>query len=455
MQDSENRLASLYRRFDNVAAALDAYSNISESMTEGGRVLKEQASLLLREARQALRYRWQRLDPLDLPEREELRRAICNDFAAVLHELSTALLPALDGTRSNGVPIELEPVLTRLANRASAGTGGRVVLYASADLNYSIECHQDPRAALSAYGSAQSSTETPPSGDRFLFLRIPRIERDSGTLHTVIAGHELGHLRDWTYQLSDLPPTGIPSHWLDALGDIRIEFLDHLRRFVNVGRSWACEIVADLVAAAVMGPASLQALSELVGTLGLWTVDSASHPGADRRAAIILDSLDGAGFSTVPDLATLHAHFRSETNGALARAVQIEGSPFPEADSAAWAWVVDGLPTLRAACDAAVQPDERFDARDWTRVSEARDCLAAGKPCGEYLDNNGIPAAQSDAVIFNAAYLLRSASLDDLGSVLGLDSGEPAEASLVSAVLDGLVLKSFEVAEHRRKAPWQ
>ena len=63
MQDSENRLTSLYRRFDNIAAALDSYSNVSETMTEGGRVLKEQASLLLHEARRALRSRWDRLDP--------------------------------------------------------------------------------------------------------------------------------------------------------------------------------------------------------------------------------------------------------------------------------------------------------------------------------------------------------------------------------------------------------
>jgi hypothetical protein len=53
VQDSENRLTSLYRRFDNIAAALDSYSNVSETMTEGGRVLKEQASLLLHEARRA------------------------------------------------------------------------------------------------------------------------------------------------------------------------------------------------------------------------------------------------------------------------------------------------------------------------------------------------------------------------------------------------------------------
>lgn len=382
---------------------------------------------------------------------------MCNDFAAVLQELSAALLPALDGTRSNGVPIELEPVLARLADRASAGTGGRVVLYASAHLNYSIEQHRDPLAALSPRGADQSGPGSRASGEPFLFLRIPRVERDSGTLHTVIAGHELGHLRDWTHNLTELaPPILLPGHWLDeATGSIKMDYADHWERFNNVALSWAREIVADLVAATVMGPASLLALSELVGTLGLWAVDSATHPGADRRAAIILDSLDHAGFSTAPDLATMRAHFRMETDGALARPAQIDGSAFPEADQAAWSVVMDKLPSLRAACDAAIHADERFSAQDWARVSQARDCLAAGKPCGEFLDGGAIPTAQSDAVILNAAYLLRSHSLGDLGAVLGLDSADPAEASLASAVLDGLVLKSFEVAEHRRRTPWR
>lgn len=456
MQDSENRLASLYRRFDNIAAALDAYSNVSETMTEGGRVLKDQASLLLREARQALNYRWQRLSPLDESKREALRRGVCTDFAAVLMELSAALLPALDGTRSNGVPIELEPVLTRLADRASASTGGRVVLYASAQLNYSIEKHSDPLTALAPAGSGPTAAGGTAPGDPFLFLRIPRIERDSGTLHTVIAGHELGHLRDWTHNLSALtPPIILPSDWLDTSGSIKIEHLGNWHRFKNVAIAWAGEIVADIIAATMFGPASLLALSELVGTLGLWAVDSVTHPGTDRRAAIILDILSDAGFSTLPQLDALLQHFTTETAGALARSVQIDGSAFPQADQAAWELVMNKLPTLKSSCNGAIQTDERFGSNDWVHVEKASNNLSAGHPCGEYIDANGAPIPQTDAVILNAAYLLRSQALSGLDSVLGLDAGDPVEASQASAVLDGLVLKSFEVAEHRRRTPWQ
>jgi hypothetical protein len=455
VQDSENRLANLFRRFDNIAAALESYSNISETMTEGGRVLKDQASLLLQEARQALTSRWLRLEPLEPSKREELRRGMCSDFAAVLVELSAALLPALDGTRSNGVPIELEPVLKRLAERASGGTGGRVVLYASAHLNYSIEKHNDPLTALAPLGIS-SSVPGGGAGEPFLFLRIPRIERDSGTLHTVIVGHELGHLRDWTHRLSDMaPPILLPPDWVDPTGSIKIDHIADWNRFKTVALAWAGEIVADIVAAMMFGPASLQALSELVGTLGLWAVDSASHPGTDRRTAIILETLIAAGFSGVPELTDLLDHFAAEAADALNRPVQIDGSAFPHADQAAWELVQDKLPIITSACGAAVQVDERFGATEWPQVIKARDCLAAGKPTGERLDQNGIPVPESDAVILNAAYLLRSGTLGELGSVLGLDANQPAEVSMTSAVLDGLVLKSFEVAEHRRITPWQ
>jgi hypothetical protein len=200
---------------------------------------------------------------------------------------------------------------------------------------------------------------------------------------------------------------------------------------------------------------SLQALSELVGTLGLWAVDSACHPGMDRRTAIILDVLKTAGFSKVPELDELMNHFSSEATDALSRSVQIDGSAYAEADQAAWDLVLNKLPAITVKCSGAVEPDEKFDASAWPQVVRARDCLAAGKPSGEHLDGNSIPIPESDAVILNAAYLLRSGTFSGLGSVLGLDASEPAGASAAGAVLDGLVLKSFEVAEHRRSTPWQ
>lgn len=294
------------------------------------------------------------------------------------------------------------------------------------------------------------------SGKPFWFLRIPRIERDSGTLHTVIAGHELGHLRDWTYGLRRLPPPiSVPNQWLDPAGSIQIQYLPALQRFASVASAWAGEIVADVVAGFMFGPASLQALSELVGTLGMWAVDSATHPGTDRRAAIIVDLLSQAGFAAVPDVAVLLNHFTTETGGALTRPVDIDRSPYPESDQAAWELLMTKLPALVAVCDNAIQTDERFVTADWTFVTDAERRLSAGQPCGERFDSTGNPVPESDAVILNAAYLVKSKTLADLGSVLGLDTGDPPQASQAAAVLDELVLKSFEVAEHRRRTPWK
>lgn len=455
MQHAEARLASLFRRFDNIESVLDGYSNVSHTMTEGGRVLKDQAVQLLAEARRSLIYRWSRLEPLADDEREVLRRTLCSDFAAVLVELSATLLPALDGTRSNGVPIELEPVLARLASRASVGAGARIVLYASEQLNYSIERHDDPLTSLAPRMASPPNASAAPAGEPFLFLRIPRIERDSGTLHAVIAGHELGHLRDWNHHLSDIkPPIMVPSEWLDQTNSIKLEKLDDWARFQSVAMRWSAEIVADIVAALTFGPASLQALSELVGTLGGWGIDAESHPGTDRRAALILDLLSREGFAQVGDVGGLMSHFAAETSAALARPVDIDGSPFPDADRAAWGLVHMKLPELEAACRAAIEDDELFDASDWPLVSEAMRRFTLGQPSGEYFDQSGDLVPQRDAVILNAAYAVRTTSLDVLGSILGLDVRDPSDVSSASAVLDGLVLKSFEVAEFRRRTPW-
>lgn len=455
MQASEARLASLYRRFDNIDAVLDGYRSAPYTMTEGGRVLKDQASRLLAEARQALRYRWKRLEPLEESSRESLRRTMCDDFAAVLIELSATLLPALEGTRSNGVPIELEPVLTRLVGQASGGSGGRVVLYASEHLNYSIERHRDPMTVL-AKELSPGSGKPEPTGDPFLFLRIPRIERDTGTLHTVIMGHELGHLRDWTHGLSQLlPPISVPANWLDEVGSIKIDYLGEFQRFKYVAAAWAGEIVADIVAAVMFGPASLQALSELVGTLGLWTADSATHPGTDRRAAIIHRLLLQSEFGDIPEISYLLDHFETESTTAIDRPVQVDGSPYPEADQAAWELLKGKLAALQKACERVIDMNERFTAADWALVEAGELKLSMGQPCGERIDETGQPVAESDAVILNAAYLHRLKSSRGLGGVLGLDTLDPVQASLVGAVLDGLVLKSFEVAEFRRRTAWE
>lgn len=453
MQDADARLASLYRRFDNVASVLEELGSVSHTMTDGGRVLKERASSLLLAARQALGYRWKRLEPLPVPDREALRRGVCNDFAAVLIELSATLLPALDGTQSSAVPIELEPVLSRLARLADPSGSNSVVLYASEHLNYSIERHDDPLTALAPQISPGAAPH--PLGDPFLFLRIPRVERDSGSLHAIIAGHELGHLRDWAHGLSAIgPPILVPANWVDASGAIKIGYLDHYERFESVASRWAAETVADMIAALTLGPASLQALSELVGTLGAWAIDSVSHPGTDRRAATIVDIIARAGFDQIPDVAAQLVHFEGESVNALTRDVRIEDSPYPEADTAAWEFVRAKLGDLEAATRGVVSIDERITPAEWPLVVAAEARLSSGQPCGERFGGSGEPLPESDAVIFNAAYLARFRGLTGLGTVTGLDTLDPAQASLAGAILDGLVLKSFEVAEYRWRNPW-
>jgi hypothetical protein len=294
------------------------------------------------------------------------------------------------------------------------------------------------------------SPKTAPYGT-FLFLRIPGIDRDCATLHTIILGHELGHLRDWSHRLVVEMPVPEPETWCDVNGQLLLEHVNDYRTYVFIVRAWRSELVADIFAAFFFGPASLNALSELVGNLGVWRVDSSTHPGMDRRAKIIVMALDELGFLNVESLGSVMAHFNAETQNAFDRkavACNLPGSQ--EVVELAWELVLSGVSELIEACKNVVPEDERFDSSRWGDVEEAASVFAAGVPFGELLSQGEIPLPIDDAVIINGAWLVRTDHLGDLGGVIDLDSTVSTDASQVTAVLDALVLKSFEISELRR-----
>ena len=422
-------------------------------MTPGGRALLERSELLLDHARQALAYRWSRTNSLSGAAQEQARRNICDDFAAVLRELAMSMLPALDGTVADRVPVELEPVLQRLADFAAPGWGSRVILYAADALNYSIERHDDPIGSLAPTLAPALSVAATAEGP-YLFLRIPSVERDTATLHAIILGHEIGHLRDWALGLSASVKTPPPDSWCDSAGQLQLEHVAGFQRYAFIAAHWTAEVVADILAAQLLGPASLCAFGELIGNLAIWGTDSTTHPAPDRRAAIIIEVLEGLGYMDVTELRPLLKHYEAESQAAAQRRAAAFGVPPHEADELAWQLVHSEVPRLITACAAASQPGERFSASDWPRVEEARGLLSSGRPCGEVIRPGPTPEEVPDAVIINAGWLARLDGMVELAGILGLDASIPNQTSQVSAVLDGLVLKSFEIAEHRRKTPW-
>jgi hypothetical protein len=417
-------------------------------MTSGGRSLLSRAEVLLESTRASLNARWKRTAQLDSDDREAARRAICDDFSASLRELAVSLLPALEGAMANRVPVELEPVLQRMANSAAPVWTSTVVLYAADAFNYSIERHDDPVTSL--VPDHNVTVGEAPAG-LFLFLRIPEIERDSATLHTIILGHELGHLRDWAFRLSANLFVPEPKQWCDDRGQLLLEHVADYRLYRWICHRWTGEIVADIVAASLFGPAALDALSELIGNLGAWRSDSSSHPAADRRAAVTLKVMHALGYSSIPALDNLLSHFHGESKDALTRPAMAADLPHagPVIDLAR-KLVFQDIDHLIASCAAVISPAEFFEAARWPEVEATSRILASGFPYGEEVQDEGLPVAVDDAVIINAAWATRNDRVAELGKVVGLDASIPTEASQIAAVLDGLVLKSFEVAELRR-----
>lgn len=448
MQTAVARLDALNRRLDNVEIALGRHRSHDVTMTSGGKRLLERSESLLTETRRALRQRWDRTLPLDNPIREQVRRNICDDFSAALRELAATLLPALDGATSSRVPVELEPVLQRLADSSAPTWTCQVLLYAAGAFNYSIEKHEDPvnslvpNLGLAASGLATSTT--------FLFLRIPEVDRDSATLHTIVLGHELGHLRDWASHLVAALPVPEPSEWCDENGQLLLEHVSDYQRYSFIVRRWRSELAADIFAALIFGPAALNALSELIGNLAAWRLDFTTHPAADRRAAVTIKVLTDLGYSTLPALGRVFDHYREETLDALTRHAVASDLQSPDpAVELARNLVFTDIDTLIARCREEVLPNDQFGAARWDEVEVAADAFAAGVPFGEHL-YAAVQDPVDDPVIVNAAWMVRNDRLHELGQVVGLDSSLSTDASQISAVLDALVLKSFEIAELRR-----
>lgn len=452
MQDSKYRLDNLYRRLDSVQGSLTRHLDHAESMTPGGRQLLSRTQRLLDDARSALSFRWDRTGRLNPTVRERVRLNLCDDFTAVVRELAMSLLPALDGAVSHRVPAELEPALQRMASAAASPLVPQVLLYASDRLNYSIERHNDPLGALGKILSPEGPPEASPLGP-FLFLRVPEVERDTAILHGIILGHELGHLRDWANDISAQLVTGIPAPWLEPGGALMKDHVQDFVRYAGLVDRWANEIVADVFAVELLGPASLLAFGELIGGLGGWTKDSPTHPAPDRRASIIVDLLIDRGFSEIHSLEWPLRHYMDVSSSSALRPVVFgEGVPNDPGDFA-WKRVKEGLPHLIGLCRDSVPDDERFAATEWEQVEEARQLLASGRTCGES-QGQGVPTPVRDAVIMNAAWMVRLYDLPALGDCLGVQVDSPEATSLVSSILDGLVLKSFDIANHRRMNPW-
>lgn len=418
-----------------------------EALPPGSRSLLNDVRRLVDFCEQALEAKWVASEKFPEPGRELVRSITCDDFSQVLRELSQTLIPALRGSTATRVPVELEALLKAQVH-AMPCPWPAVVMFASSAYNYSIQSYNDPLAQLGPLIDPRAST-SPSSGQRYLFLSLPELERDSALLHTIMVGHELGHYRDWEATVTDALPLAAPSAWLDPSGGLLPDYAEVESLFAAIAASWAREIVSDVFAAITFGPASLWALMELLSNVTTFTGDSLSHPAGDRRLSLILAVLDAHGFRKVPEVDQLLQDFDSYASAAATRSVTLDralDARQQEAADAAWAWLLATFPQILSACVGAVP--HSMSPASWTEVIKVAEGLQTGRPMGESRNVDGSIKAIAYEVIINAGWLTRVENYAGLARIL--DMGQEArDVAELGAVMDGLILKSIETSALR------
>jgi len=449
--DPTSRAQALARRFNNVLTALGSLDDRKETLTPATAALLAQVQDAVEATRQAFEERWNNLAAVDPAVRDRLRTNLCDQVLRVLAEVAQTLLPALDGTTSQGIPVELDPILTRLAHRADP-TNPAVILSSAPGFQYSVQRVAAPiQMATSVTGKTVSTTA---GLSTFLFLRLPKIERDSALLHVILAGHELGHVRDWATQTSQ---NLVPPPLVLSTGAARAEDIVTHKNLISF---WAREIVADIFAAFIFGPASLLSFTELVLTVGTLSGDSFTHPGPNRRIEIILGVLRQLDYFDNQEARALLSDLEKATAGAAATPVVVQQFSGQEIPQAAWDWLSSQVPSLIAQCQSALAPDEILDAGKWQEIEAAASQLSRGRPFGELVTGSGDASGDisvipvPEPIILNAGWLVRMRGYEGLAKIVDLDPRDTKQSADLAAILDGLLLKSLEISDWRLNNAW-
>lgn len=446
--DAEARRRSLLQRLGHIDDLLNRLDSAPHRLTDGAQHLLAALLLLAQEVKQVLRVRWEQLEALPDPQREELRVELCNDFHDVLQELGHTLIPALEGASASSIPVELEATVQAGARNAAPDWELQAVLFGEHQYNYSVALIRDP---VGQYGRPLGIASSDINGPTdFVFLSLPRLERTSISLDAIILGHELGHLQDWYERISDSIDLPIPDEFLDEGGQLTTDSATTLSMYRIVGANWVAETVADIISFLVLGPAAILSLAELTATLGPVDTDSFTHPAADRRIKVMLGVRRRRGPTGPEGLDGLIDGLEGQIGDPYARTARVRGLDDQRPVELVWEWLAAQPPTLVARCEEVVTEEELFNSDLAADVTEASHLLARGRPCGELLSDEGSARVVRTRVILNAVWQAKSLRLEDLAAHLLLDPGSSDDLQRLNSVMEELATKSLEIAVQRR-----
>jgi len=410
----------------------------------------------------------------------------CQKYLSFLRYLAKNIMPFLDRVNEIFIPEEL--LLTfadlsgELAKKLHFSEKIDLRFFPRWDLNYGIRGFQDfVRGTLEENFPANFiSTDiqiSPESPEWFVFITYPRSESRNSLLHPNLI-HELGHLVDLQTGISKaikgkikIPKRSFtellqqerqkPDYQADEEDEQRQKLIDE---YIEITEKWLSELISDLVATNLLGPAFFFAFFELSNLTSSINDYSKGHPSSGLRLRFILEELYQMYVST--KLITnkelkqaLHVWYldlkEKEENGELVPRVSSE-LLISDPNSKYFKLVYDTMLYNRSiilqkarekikvvSCDA--------DKLNLEVIYLLNDMVSGKLPC-EWLDNRSGEKKASDLTsILNAGWLAYLTAMDKFYCLLDANSGSEKLKALDN--FNELLLKAIESGHILAKWP--
>jgi hypothetical protein len=450
MWNAEQRRRGLSEHLQRLSAAARQVEAQPEQLTNGQKALLADLKLILRAVPRAIDETWQEFSAVQsAEERERSRRDLCSNFEELIQTLLREIVPVLTGGAASLVPVELEPVLQDEVQHAAPSKSYRPILYSTPEFNYSIV---PVPSAAEVLDHAGATTGEATEAKELLSVSSPAIGKDSIALHAILVGHEIGHLRQFETGVAAGFAPPVPDAWKDADGNVAPDHEESFDKYVRLVSNWGEELAADIFSCLTLGPVALLALPEVVGIAAELDEDSDSHPAAGRRIRLMAEFLLARGFGAVEVAGEAINAYADQFANAPAEDINIDEPNLVEPATEAWTVLRGFVEELREDCIVELDANSVMGPDAWPAVLRARDLLRWGLPCGDtWSDEANASTPTPITVILNAAWLVKIQHLGDLASVVATSISTTEGIGEVSYVLDQLVTKSIEIANHLKE----
>ncbi len=299
----------------------------------------------------------------------------------------------------------------------------------------------------------------------FVFLSFPRIHSRDVLRHIITVSHEMLHLRDYVLGITSdllneiqissddiqplvkeirtaLVPTERPLLPPLIMGEIYSPYeIERRTKEVcsEILKSWLREIVADLLATRIFGPAYFFSLAHLSLSLGTMDQHSESHPSSRLRLRMMLEVLRNLGYMekgktdqvAYSELKEWEAYLKEDVSATISI------SPFRIAESKVLATKTTVMAKVKQVTDGETYNTDVFQSE----VPKLVELLCNGVSPAEIKENRSIKPARL-ASILNAGYIVFLAHLSRLNTMLG----DYRDNHLVVSKLDDLLLHAIQAS---------